>query len=254
MQWSFPPAGGKARVELLVVSKEQAASLGIEPGPLTHEPDAERFWPLRLNRITPTNCAMFPRLMRRQIDWSVLWNVFGSRGQNASCWSKGNWKRCIVIPDASLAAVFRLIRWSSSLAKKPKYLLDVGPPIITPSRQNVAHESFRTGDRRWAPPPPPKSLKGNTLLSVADPHYGVPSTAPPVPRQLADLSARSRLRRRLRGKFDAASLIQAGSAVGVTEAFRKAGLDAGVFSKAKRSRGFGTQVRAGPRHSALCLS
>lgn len=213
-----PPAGGEARAEPLAVSKEQAASLGIEPGPLTdasmrailsNEAGAGLLQQLReVSKAEATTARL-----------AILWQVLVPETERKLL-IEGKLKRCIVVPDAALAA-FPFDTLVVELGEKPKYLLDVGPPIVTAPSATLLMNLMgakATDD----------SVPSKKLLSVADPNYGVPSATPVA--ALENLSARSRYGA-LRGSLTPLPYT-AWECSWVAETFRKAGLDAGVLQKA----------------------
>src|SRR5262249_16686481 len=105
--------------------------------------------------------------------------------------------------------------------EKPKYLLDVGPPIVTSPSATLLLNLQQVASSN-------NSTVTKELLSVADPNYGAPSSGPVA--ALGELSARSRYGA-LKG--DPKPLpFTAWECSWVSEAFRKAGLDAGVLQKA----------------------
>ena len=219
----IPPAGGKTRVEPLVVSKEQAASLGIESGPLTHE---------RMQKIlaNETGTGLLQQLRNATKAeattdrLAVLWNVLIPEAERKLL-VEARLKRCIVIPDAALAA-FPFDTLVVEPGEKPKYLLDVGPPIVTaPSTTLLMNLSESKSAAQEDPAKPPKK---SALLSVADPNYGVPSTDAGL--SIVELKARSRYGA-LHGDLKALPFT-GWECSWVTEAFRKAGFDTGALQKA----------------------
>jgi CHAT domain-containing protein len=134
-------------------------------------------------------------------------------------------KRLIVIPDAALAA-FPFETLVVEAGEMPKYLLDVGPPIVTaPSATLLMNLSeLKTGEGATQPNKPGEKA----LLSVADPNYNQPSAGPVT--ALAEVSARSRYGA-LKGDLTPLPFT-AWECSWVVETFRKAGLDAGALQKA----------------------
>jgi CHAT domain-containing protein len=222
-----PAFGGKARFESLTVSKEQAARLGIEAGPLTGT---------RMRSILSNDAGT--GLLEELRDASkaeatadrlaVLWNVLVPAAEQKLL-VEGKLRRLIVIPDAALAA-FPFDTLVVEPGEKPKYLLDIGPPIVTaPSATLLINLSEGTntthGDGGAAAQ---KTTEKNHLLSIADPNYGTPSSGPVA--SLDELSARSRYGT-LRGDLRPLPFT-AWECSWVAETFRKAGLDASVLQKA----------------------
>lgn len=218
-----PPAGNDARVELLSVSEDQGAVLGVKPGPLTEtrmrailSNEAGTGLLQQLRNASKAE-AMTGRL-------AALWQVLVPETERKLL-VEGQLKRCIVIPDAALAA-FPFDTLVVEPGEPPKYWLDVGPPIVTaPSATLLMNlsESKANAEENSSNLP-----KKSALLSVADPNYGVPSVDAGL--ALVELSARSRYGV-LRG--DLKSLPFTGwECSWVTETFRKAGFDAGALQKA----------------------
>jgi len=124
----IPPAGGKARVESLAVSREQATSLGIEPGPLT----GTRIRTILSNEAGTGLLQQLRSASKAEATtdrMAVLWQVLVPEAERKLL-IEGKLKRCVVIPDAAMAA-FPFDTLVVEPGEKPKYLLDVGPPIVT---------------------------------------------------------------------------------------------------------------------------
>ncbi len=120
------PADGAARFARLELTSEQAKLLGVEPGPLT----AERMRQALLVNSGELNERVADKSAASQLveRLAALWQVLVPEAERAALLAPGV-RHLIVVPDAVLATLpFEMLVVEAS--KDPKYLLDVGPPIV----------------------------------------------------------------------------------------------------------------------------
>ena len=120
------PSEGEPRLEELTVTTEQAQTLGVESGPLTAE---------RLQQILSVDGREVPKLLSdpstapAALDrLAALWKLLIPEAERQALTS-GEVKELVVIPDGALA----LLPFETLIVEpgeSPKYLLDVGPPIL----------------------------------------------------------------------------------------------------------------------------
>lgn len=213
----IPPTGEKARVELLNLDKEQAATLGVDAGPLTIE---------RMRAILANDAGSgLLQQLRRPASaaattdrLAVLWNVLIPEAERKLL-TGGKLKRWIVVPDAALSA-FPFETLVVQPGEKPQYLLDVAPPLVSsPSATLLLNLSEVSAT---------KPTKG--VLSVGDAIYGAAATAPQRSRSaLVGLSPRSRYGS-LKGDLNPLPFTGLESQW-VAEVFKKAGISTGRLEK-----------------------
>lgn len=233
-----PPAGGKVRIEMLAVDKMQAGALGIEPGPLTAD---------RMRGILANNAGTGVLQQLRQPDQAEktidrlaeLWTVLVPAPERKLL-TEGKLKRWIVIPDAALAA-FPFETLVVEKGDKPRYLLDVAPPLTSaPSATllvNLASAEIKGGQG---------------VLSVGDAIYGSPveSDSSRGGSALNSISAKSRYGT-LRGGLK--PLPFTGWEAGwVTDTFKSQGMATGALLKQNARE---ASVRMyGPKYEILHLA
>ena len=177
-------ADSAAEFVSLSLNDEQAAAVGLEPGPLTAE---------RLGQVLRVDDEELPRLLsnpetadRATERLAFLWTMIVPETARQALTS-GDVKELVVIPDGALA----LLPFETLVVEpgeSPKYLLDVGPPILyAPSATvllNLAGRAAACAGAKSAAQP---------VLTVANPIYGTPKRTPAAPSGALDaLAARSR--------------------------------------------------------------
>jgi tetratricopeptide (TPR) repeat protein/CHAT domain-containing protein len=164
------PAGRVAQLVKLELTADQAAALGVEAGPLT----AER---MRAVLAREDNTGVLDQLRashdprraeRAAAELAVLWDVLVPEGQREAI-VEGKYERLVVLPDAALAPLpFETLVVEPG--DEPKYLLDVGPPIVyAPSATillNLAERESQVSHPAAQP-----------VLAVGDCVYGKPAEA-----------------------------------------------------------------------------
>ena len=178
------PSEGEPRLEKLTVSDEQAQALGTDPGPLTAE---------RMRQAMIVDGTELPKLLSDSntaptaLDrLAALWELLVPKAERQALTS-GKVKQLVVIPDGALA----LLPFETLIVEpgeSPKYLLDIGPPILySPSATvllNLATRSVESPTTKSAAQP---------VLTIANPVYGGSQRTPAAPASaLDDLAARSR--------------------------------------------------------------
>jgi CHAT domain-containing protein/lipopolysaccharide biosynthesis regulator YciM len=171
---------GEPLILNLALTPEQAADLGVEPGPLTRE---------RLQQVMRVGKVDLPVLLsdpERAAEASkrlvVLWKILVPEPASTPLLD-GSADLLVVIPDGGL----NLLPFESLVVANegsPRYLLDVGPPVVyAPSATVLLNLTARKQT--------PTFTDRKPVLTVGDPVYGSPSRAGPV-TTLASLSARAR--------------------------------------------------------------
>ncbi len=175
--------GGKPRVETLSVNKEQAALLGIEPGPLTGKQ-------IQAALSNEKETGLLQRLKDSEqpekakdavAGLSVLWKLLIPESERKAL-LEGKFKRLIVLPNGPLARLpFETLVVEPGIF--PSYLLDAGPPIqYAPSATiliNLTERKAASGTGGREP-----------VLTVGNCRYGRPSEPDPGD-VLAQISTRS---------------------------------------------------------------
>jgi len=174
-----------ARVTPLEVDAAAAKTLGVEPGPLT----AAR---LRAICANDRHTGVVERLARPETASAVtaqlaaLWTVLVPQDQRQAL-TNGKIKKLIIVPDGPLA----LLAFETLVVEpgeSPKFLLDVGPPILYAPSATVLFNltEARAGNRAGEPAAQP-------VLTVANPVYGGAKRSPAAQASALDsLAARSR--------------------------------------------------------------
>jgi CHAT domain-containing protein/tetratricopeptide (TPR) repeat protein len=160
---------GATRVAPLVVAGPEAATLGVEPGPLTSRR-------LRDALIGAKGDGVVPRLAVASTSETVsaklgaLWRVLVPEDTRRSLLG-GGVRSLIVAPDGPLA----LLPFETLVVEdgpEPKYLLDLGPPIAyAPSAAVLTGLSSRTD--------PPARDRREPVLTLGDPTYPIAKVDPP---------------------------------------------------------------------------
>lgn len=141
------PPGGSPRVNILTLDDAQAKLLGVEPGPLT----ADRMENV-LRREDGTGVLQQlrdPAKANEAADRrAALWKALVPAPEHVAI-LQGAYQRLVVLPDPSLAQLpFETLIVQAG--DDPKYLLDVGPPILyAPSAtilMNLAERESASGD------------------------------------------------------------------------------------------------------------
>lgn len=114
----------------LELNSEQAAALGVEAGALT----AERMRAILISEdetgvLDHLRASSDPqREQKAAAGLTALWQVLVPEAERQAI-IEGKYKRLVVLPDASLAQLpFEALVVQPG--KEPKYLLDVGPPVV----------------------------------------------------------------------------------------------------------------------------
>ena len=178
------PYGQQPQLHKLGVTDEQAAALGVEPGALT----AERMRAILANEqetgvLQHLRASHDPRRAERAVAaLAVLWEVLIPDPERKTI-VEGKYERLIVLPDASLAQLpFETLVVEPG--QDPKYLLDVGPPMIyAPSATILLNLAEREDQVLHAADQP--------VLAVGDCIYGEPVEASDD-TQLAQLAPSTR--------------------------------------------------------------
>ncbi len=179
------PAGGDPQVVRLGLNEQQAKALGVEPGPLT----AQRMRAI-LARENKTGVLDHLRAsdvpeeeQQAAAGLAVLWEVLIPESQRKVI-LEDEYDRLVVLPDGLLAQLpFETLVVEP--ADEPKYLLDVGPPILYgPSATVLVNLQERRG----------KAARANRepVLAVGDCLYRERARAPG--EALAELAPRARFR------------------------------------------------------------
>ena len=174
------PPEGEPRLVKLMVDAEQAQALGLEPGPLTIE---------LLQQILSVDGTEVPKLLsdpntvpRAFGRLASLWKLLIPQAERQALTS-GEVKQLVVIPNGPLA----LLPFETLIVEpgeSPKYLLDVGPPILyAPSATvllNLAGRSAKDGKTQPSAQP---------VLTVANPVYGSSQRTPTTAASALDAVA-----------------------------------------------------------------
>jgi CHAT domain-containing protein len=177
-------AGGTAEFVSLSLNNEHAVAVGLEPGPLTAK---------RLGQLLSVDDEELPLLLsnpetadRATERLALLWTMIVPETARQAL-TQGDVKELVVIPDGALA-LLPLETLVVEPGELPKYLLDVGPPILyAPSATVLLNLTGRA-----AATPGAKSA-AQPVLTVANPIYGTPKPTPAaVGSSLDALAARSR--------------------------------------------------------------
>jgi CHAT domain-containing protein/tetratricopeptide (TPR) repeat protein len=178
------PSEGEPRLEKLTVGDEHAKALGVEAGELTAA---------SLQQMMTVDGTEIPKLLSdpvtapRAIDrLAALWTFLIPESERQKL-SSGGLKELVVIPDGALA----LLPFETLVVEpgaSPKFLLDVGPPVLyAPSATvllNLAERPSVKNETKSAAQP---------VLTIANPIYGGPQRTAPAPASALDaLAARSR--------------------------------------------------------------
>ena len=168
----------------LWLNDEEAAAVGLEPGPLTVE---------RLGQVLRVDGDELPHLLsnpetadRASKRLALLWTMIVPESARQALTS-GEVKELVVIPDGALA----LLSFETLIVEPgdlPKYLLDVGPPILySPSATVLLNLATRSMES-----PSTKSVT-QPVLTIANPVYGGPQRTPTANDSAFNaLAARSR--------------------------------------------------------------
>lgn len=179
----IPPEGKAPRLVPLEVSTEQAKILEIEPGPLT---DARLLAALVTERKTGALDQLRANAPLEKLapKLAALWEILTPPDLRAELTS-GDVEQLIVLPDGPLALLpFESLVVDAS-GESPKYLLDVGPPIVYGPSANVLLDLKER--------PPRLASDVDPVLTVGGVLYGVPTkgAADDATQQLA-MSASAR--------------------------------------------------------------
>jgi len=235
------PAAGDARLVKLDISAEDAAALGVEPGPLTAG---------RLRAVMSVDGRELLELLadpKRSSEatrrLAALWKIVVPEAQREALTS-GRVKRLIVVPDGCLA-LLPLEALVVATGEQPRYLLDSGPPVIYgPSATILYNLATRTK-------PQPASSQP-AVLSVADPDYPEPA-APASAGDAGDLRELAPEARMAMLKDRIARLPYSGlESRWVAEAFAQQGLS--VTPLVQREATEGNLRRSVARRSVLHLA
>jgi len=177
-------ADGTAEFVSLSLNDEQALAVELEPGPLTAK---------RLGQVLRIDDEELPRLLsnpetadRATERLALLWTMIVPETARQAL-TQGDVQELVVIPDGALA----LLPFDTLVVEpgeSPKYLLDVGPPILyAPSATVLLNLAGR------AAAAPGAQSAAQPVLTVANPIYGIPKRTPAAPTGALDaLAARSR--------------------------------------------------------------
>ena len=180
------PASQEPQLFKLKLTVEQAATLGVESGALT----AERMRAIltnekktgALDHLRASNDSQ--REQKAAAALAVLWEVLIPESQRKAI-LQSKYKRLMILPDATLAQLpFETLVVRPG--QEPKYLLDVGPPIVyAPSATILVNLAERNAQVSLAADEP--------VLAVGDCNYGEPAQVS-ADALLAQLAPRARYR------------------------------------------------------------
>ncbi len=158
-------AGGdaKPRLEKLTLSEESARTLESQTGPLT-EARLQAIVPAILKRISSPGSAP-----DTSSQLAALWTVLVPEPERQALVG-GHVKRLLVVPDGPIALLPLEVLVVAQDDDTPKYLLDVGPPIVYGPSATVL---FNLSER---PASPARKADREPVLAVGDPAY--PGTEP----------------------------------------------------------------------------
>jgi CHAT domain-containing protein len=192
LQYSLSAQGGMvfvlapgmaARLEKLDVDAQQAAALGIDPGPLTIDRSRAALLGKRglLARLSDPDRALeaIPAL-------EALWKVLVPKPAQQAL-TAGKLRRLVLVPDGPLALLpfeALVVRRSPS----PQYLLDQGPPIAYGHSATLLH---KLAGRAAAT----TNLGRRPVLAVADPVYPASAQLPGDPTSLTASISQTRFAR-----------------------------------------------------------
>lgn len=155
-------------VQQLEVTPEQAKLLGIAAGPLSGE---------ILEQVLQSKTGVLPQLANPKTDklaephLAVLWEVLVPAEIRAAL-LKEEYNSLVIVPDGVLGLLpFETLIVAAG--EQPKYLLDVGPPIIYAPSLTLLHT---LADRAAEAP----KAKSEPILTIGDPIY---SAGPSDPAQ-----------------------------------------------------------------------
>ncbi|MBX7074307.1 MAG: tetratricopeptide repeat protein [Pirellulales bacterium] len=201
--------GTKAKISKLDITTEDAKALGIEAGPLTADK-------LHTLLIGEKNDGLVSQLAKPSTALSALpklaalWNTLIPTEAREAILS-GNLQRLVVIPDGALA----FLPFETLVVEpgpQPRYLLDVGPPIVYGPSASVLYSL----DSR-------QPAAGGVVLSLGDPVYNQTPRDP----QLAQTPRNSTIDRAARFGMKLAPLPNSGKeSRWVCDLFAKAGAEA----------------------------
>jgi CHAT domain-containing protein len=176
-------AGAAPRLEKLTVDKQQAETLGIEPGPLTAArlsqalSNSKQTGALQLLRQSakPEQAAAATQKL------AALWQLLIPETERTAL-EEGKLKRLMIIPDGMLSGLpFETLVVRAG--ENPRYLLDVGPAIEYAPSATILINLADRGETNAA---------GWPVLTVGDPRYGQPASAEKRGDELADVTPQSR--------------------------------------------------------------
>lgn len=161
-----PPSGRKASIHKLEIDRSQAERLGLEAGSLTSQA-------LSTILINDEGTGLLQRLsdpdeaLRTTDVLAALWEVLIPSDLREEITSD-RFSRLIVVPDGvlNLLPLDALVVESGD---RPRYLLDVGPPIIYGPSAALLYNLERSHVEVQSDRKP--------VLTVGDPSYGNPATA-----------------------------------------------------------------------------
>ncbi len=205
----------QARLSRLELGPAEAGPLGVKPGPLT----ADR---LRDALLGEAGTGVLTRLAAPNADGlspklAALWRALVPEPARKAL-TDGTVKRLLVVPDGPLALLpLEALVVEGGDGSAPKYLLDVGPPLVYGPSATVL---MSLTDRHGAAGPADRE----PVLALGDPAY------PGADLAGGALTARSRFS--LAGGKLPRLLYSGYEAQWVAKAFQDAGVKAGVFTGA----------------------
>ena len=176
--------GDTAELSSLSLDTPTAKILGADPGPLT----AKRLAAIMVNRQATGLVQQIqdPKPSKERDDkLAAMWRVLIPQSHRQSLTS-GKLKRLVIVPDGQLALLpFETLVVQPGAA--PRYLLDIGPPILYGPSATVLHNLVGR-------PAATAATEREPVLTVGNPSYqpAESSTAAPPTATLDQLSTRSR--------------------------------------------------------------
>lgn len=157
---------GHTRVDTLQADEQQAAVLGIEPGPLTARGLQKLFLAQENGLLAQMSGAATAETASPKL--AALWQVLVPAAERQALTGE-KFQRLIVVPDGPLALLpFETLVVEA--ASTTRYLLDVGPPVLYAPSATVL---YNLAGRRGAP----WSESAEPTLAVGGALYGSEATA-----------------------------------------------------------------------------
>jgi CHAT domain-containing protein len=176
---------GPARVVRLAVPEAEARALGIKAGPLTARRLQEVLIGEKDNGLVTRLANASTRAEDLASRLASLWRVLVPEAERKAI-LEGKARQVAIIPDGPLALLpFEALVVEEG--REPKYLLDVGPPILyAPSATVLYNLTERTASK--------PAVDREPVLAVGDPAYGEAGAADPTPATsvLAAITSSSR--------------------------------------------------------------